>query len=58
MRNRTSSGNKYLLTFALGALSGGVVFALATNAIPRMMPKMMQSMMAQMSKAGHNPEEM
>ncbi len=58
MRNRTSSGNKYLLTFTLGVLSGGVVLALATNAIPRMMPKMLQSMMAQMSKAGHNPEEM
>ncbi len=58
MRNRTSSRNRYLLTFTLGVVSGGAVLAWATNAIPRIMPRMMQSMMSQMSKEGHNPEEM
>ncbi len=58
MDNQTSNRNKYILTFTLGAITGGAVLAWATNALPKMMPRMMQNMMSQMSKEGHNPEEM
>ncbi len=58
MNNRTSNTGKYILTFTLGALTGGATLALATRAMPRMMAGMMQNMMAQMTKDGHNPEEM
>ncbi len=61
MENKTSNRNKYILACTLGAIAGGVGgFGLvwASNAIPRLMPRMMQSMMAQMNQEGHNPEEM
>lgn len=48
----------YILTFALGAVAGGAALAWATNAIPKVMPRMMQNMMARMREEGHNPEEM
>ncbi len=58
MNNKTSNRGKYIVTFTLGAIAGGAVLALATRAMPKMMAGMMQNMMAQMSKEGHNPEEM
>jgi hypothetical protein len=57
MGDKTSSGNKYFLTFTLGAIAGGIALAWATNAMPRLMSRMMQNMMAQMGKEGCNPED-
>jgi CheY-specific phosphatase CheX len=52
----------YLLAAALGALGGGVVMAMATKAIPKMMSQMMagmmQNMMRQMGEGGSDPAEM
>lgn len=52
----------YLLAAALGAIGGGVVVAIATQAIPKMMSQMMagmmQNMMRQMGEGGCNPAEM
>jgi CheY-specific phosphatase CheX len=46
----------------LGAIGGGLVVAVATKAIPKMMSQMMagmmQNMMAQMGEAGCDPGEM
>ncbi|MCL4534282.1 MAG: hypothetical protein M1370_03875 [Bacteroidetes bacterium] len=48
----------YLLAVAFGAIGGGFAVALLTRAIPNMMSRMMQNMMAQMREAGCNPLEM
>ena len=53
-----SDSGKYLLVAALGAVGGGLVMALATKALPRMMSGMMQNMMSQMGGEGCNPAEM
>jgi hypothetical protein len=58
MDDKTSSRNKYILTFALGTIVGGIGLALATKAMPKMMSRMMQNMMAQMGKEGCDPQEM
>jgi hypothetical protein len=61
MYDAGSRGNGCVL-FALGAMAGGLVVALATKAIPNMMSQMtsgmMQNMMAQMQNAGCDPGEM
>lgn len=45
-----------LLAFVLGAIGGGLVVAVATKAIPKMMsemmPRMMHNMMSEMGEAG------
>ena len=52
----------YAVAALLGAIGGGLVVALATRAIPRMMSEMMtnmmQSRMAQMETGGCSPAEM
>lgn len=52
----------YVLATLLGALGGGMVVALATRAIPKMMSQMksgmMQNIMSQMEAAGCDPAEM
>ena len=58
MSNKTSSGNKYVLTFTLGAVAGGIALAWATNAMPKMMSRFMQNMMTKMGKEGCTPEDM
>jgi len=45
MGDMVSSSRKHMLTFALGAIGGGLLVVWATNAVPRMMSKMMQKMM-------------
>ena len=46
----------------LGAVGGGIIVALATRALPKMMSQMMsgmmQNMMSQMGEAGCDPAEM
>lgn len=46
----------YLVASALGAIGGGIVVAIATKAIPKMMSQMtrgmMQNMMHQMGEGG------
>ena len=53
---------KYLIAAGIGAMAGGILVAAATNAIPRMMQKisdtMMGKMMARMGEEGCSPEEM
>ena len=53
---------RFVLAAVLGAIGGGLIVALATKAIPRMMsemmPRMMQNMMAHMGEGGFNPAEM
>jgi hypothetical protein len=62
MHNAGSHNRGYVLAAVLGAIGGGLVVALSTKAIPRMMsemmPRMMQNMMAHMGEGGFNPAEM
>ncbi len=51
----------YVLAATLGAIGSGVVVALATNAIPKLMRQMetcMQTMMAHMEEKGIDTSEM
>ncbi len=52
----------YAVAFLLGGVGGGVLVAVATRAIPKMMSNvmsgMMQNMMAKMKEGGVNPSEM
>lgn len=58
---KTNSYRSYILATLVGAVGGGLIFALATKAIPKMMAKMMtempKKMMARMSAEGVNPED-
>ena len=51
----------YLFAAGLGALGGGILVALVTKAIPRMMNKMMsgmmENMMSQMGEGNCDPAE-
>lgn len=62
MSNVSSPTKGYLLAAVLGAITGGLVVALATKAIPKMMSQtvagMMQKMMAQAGANGCTPSEM
>ncbi len=62
MFNVNSRNREYAYSALLGAIGGGLVVALATQAIPKMMTRimtgMMQSMMAQMKECGYTPGEM
>jgi hypothetical protein len=58
MNNTRSSTKGYALALVLGAIGGGLVVAIATRAVPKMMSGMMQNMMMQMQKNGFNPGEM
>jgi hypothetical protein len=66
MSKQGIDNRRYLLAVILGAVSGGIVVALATKAIPRIMYRMMsqmmsempQKMMAQMKTKGLDPAEM
>ena len=63
MHSTDSRGWGYmLLAAAIGAIGGGLVVALATRAIPRIMSQamsgMMQHMMGQTGEGGCDPAEM
>jgi len=54
-----SRGKWYFLTAILGAIGGGIIVAVATRAIPKMMSQMMAGMMQNMmAQEGCNPMEM
>ena len=57
MNNTRYSARGYALAIVVGALGGGLLVAIVTKALPRMMSGMMQNMMMQMRKNGINPGE-
>lgn len=58
MNNKSSNIRSHAFAFGLGAIGGAVLFAWSTNAIPKMMSRMMQNMMARMREEGCDPREM
>ena len=58
MSDTGSSIRKYMITFAVGAVGGGLLVAWAIKAMPKMMSGMMQNMMANMRQEGCDPQEM
>ena len=58
MHSTGSHKGGYVLAALLGAIGGGLVVAIAVDAIPRMMSQMMQNMMARMGEGEFNPAEM
>ena len=62
MFNVSSPTKGYMLAAVLGAITGGLVVALATQAIPKMisrtMAEIMQKTMAPMGASGCTPSEM
>jgi len=58
----SDSGKKYAAAVLVGAVGGGLIVALATRAIPKMMTQMMsgmmQNMMSGMRESGCDPTEM
>jgi hypothetical protein len=62
MDTNRSDRTNYLITALLGAAAGGLVVAWITNAIPKMMKRMMAGMMdnmrAQIGAGGCKPEEL
>ena len=58
MKDLISHHKWYILTAILGAIGGGLVVTIATNAIPKIMAGMMQNMMIRMGEEGCNPAEM
>ena len=57
MAEKCSCEKKYMLTFALGAIGGGILLALATKAVPKMMSGMMRNMMNHMGGEGCSPSD-
>ena len=58
MLNTDSHAKGYILAAILGAMGGGLVVALATQAVPKMMAAMMRTMMAQVRESGCDPGDM
>ena len=62
MSKQSVDRRHYLVAVILGAVAGGIVVAIATKAIPKIMSHMMsempQKMMVQMKAEGINPAEM
>jgi biopolymer transport protein ExbB/TolQ len=48
MSNDSNPSQRYILATVLCAIAGGLVVAIATKAIPRMMSRMMSGMMKNM----------
>lgn len=58
MHNTGSQARGYVLAAVMGAIGGGLIVALATNAIPKMISQTMQNMMAHMRESGFSPAQM
>ena len=62
MDNKGSPYKGYFLAAGFGAVGGGILIALATRAIPKMMSKMMagmmENMMADMGAGDCSPSDM
>jgi len=50
--------SKYILAASIGAIGGGIIVAVTTRTVPKMMSAMMRNMMLQMNACGANPTEM
>jgi hypothetical protein len=61
MDRKSTQYQGYYLAAGLGAIAGGLIIAVATRAIPKMMAKMMagmmENMMAQMGEGDCNPAD-
>lgn len=49
---------KHMVVMVVGAISGGILVALASRAMPKMMAGMMRNMMTMMGGEGCSPAEM
>jgi hypothetical protein len=58
MSERGCNLRKYMVATAVGAVSGGILAALASRALPKMMAGMIRNMMAMMGGEGCSPAEM
>lgn len=58
MCSENSYSKGFILAVLLGAIGGGLFVTLATRAVPKMMSKIMRSMMAQTAEGGCDPAEM
>ncbi|MBU2534726.1 MAG: hypothetical protein ABIK32_00930 [Chloroflexota bacterium] len=58
MSNGGCNLRKYMVVTTVGAISGGILVALASRAIPKMMAGMMRNMMAMMGGEGCSPADM
>ena len=58
MRNTGSNARKFVIAFGLGAVGGVFLIAWAAKAMPKMMSRMMQNMVAHMQEEGCDPTEM
>lgn len=58
MGKKDSCSKRYVFAAVLGAIGGGVIVALATKAMPKIMSGMMRNMMGHMRKGGCDPESM
>jgi hypothetical protein len=56
--NVNAGKTHYAVSVLLGAIGGGLAVALVTNAIPKMMSRMMSGMIAQMAQDGCEPTDM
>ena len=61
MERKSAQNQGYFLAAGLGAIGGGLLSAVATRAIPKMMSKlmtgMMENMMAQMGEGDCDPAD-
>ena len=61
MERKSTQYQGYFLAVGLGAIGGGLLIAVATRAIPKMMSKMMagmmENMMAQMGEGDCDPAD-
>ena len=58
MSNGGSNLRKYMVATAIGAVGGGILVALASRAVPKMIAGMMYKMMAKMGGEGCSPAEL
>ncbi len=57
MERKGTQYQGYFLAAGLGAVGGGLLIAVATRAIPKMMAGMMENMMAQMGEGDCDPAD-
>ncbi len=58
MSNGGCNLRKHMVVMAVGAISGGILVALASRAMPKMMAGMMRNMMTMMGGEGCSPADM
>jgi hypothetical protein len=62
MNAMSGQGNNYAVAILIGAVGGGLLVALVSRAIPKMMTQMasgmMQNMITRVSESGFDPSEM